>query len=246
MTDFDGLVAIVTGGASGIGAATVQRLRARGAQVGVLDLRDAGPGADLSIACDITDALGVESSVRRVVDSLGQLDVVVNNAGIGAIGTVEDADDDLWHRVLDVNVIGAARVSRSSLPYLRQSRHAAIVNVASYAALVGIPDRCLYSTSKGALASMTRAMAIDHLRDRVRVNAVLPGTVNTPWIQRLLETADDPAEMLASLEARQPMNRLVTADEVANAVAYLASPTNGSTTGVLLPVDGGILGTRPM
>ena len=169
---------------------------------------------------------------------------MVNNAGIGAQGTVEDNPDDEWHRVLDVNVLGMVRVARAALPYLRESDCAAIVNTCSVAATAGIPNRALYSASKGAVLSLTMAMAADHVAEGIRVNCVNPGTADTPWVGRLLEAADDPQAERAALEARQPIGRLVTAREVAEAIAYLASPDAASTTGTALVVDGGMQGLR--
>jgi NAD(P)-dependent dehydrogenase (short-subunit alcohol dehydrogenase family) len=146
--------------------------------------------------------------------------------------------------VLDVNVIGTARVSRAAWPYLRESGHGAVVNTASIAATAGLPDRAVYSASKGAVAALTRAMAADGMPDAIRVNAVNPGTADTPWVARLLDVAPDPAAERAALEARQPHGRLVSAEEVAAAVVYLASPAAGSTTGTELAVDGGMGGLR--
>jgi NAD(P)-dependent dehydrogenase (short-subunit alcohol dehydrogenase family) len=137
-----------------------------------------------------------------------------------------------------------ARVARAALPYLRESDKAAIVNTSSIAATAGLPQRVLYSATKGAVLSMTLAMAADHVRDGVRVNCVNPGTVDTPWVGRLLESALDPAAERAALEGRQPMRRLVDPREVAEAIAYLASPAAASTTGVALAVDGGMQGLR--
>ena len=245
MRDFDGLVAAVTGGASGIGAAIVQVLRDRGARVAALDLAsDVVPKGVLPVRCDVADDASVRAAVETVVAELGGLDVLINNAGIGAQGTVADNDDDEWHRVLDVNLLGVVRVSRAALPHLRRSRSAAIVNTGSIAATAGLADRALYTASKGAVLALTRAMAADHLREGVRVNCVNPGTANTPWIGRLLEKADDPTAEQAALEARQPHGRLVTAEEVAHAAAYLASPTSGSTTGIGMAVDGGMQDLR--
>jgi 2-keto-3-deoxy-L-fuconate dehydrogenase len=243
--EFDGLVALVTGGASGIGAAIAAELVRGGARVAVLDLRaDQVAEPLVGFSCDVSDDASVRAAVQLVADHFGGLDIVVNNAGIGAQGTVADNSDEEWHRVFDINVVGMVRVSRAALPQLRASKAAAIVNTCSIAATAGLPQRALYSATKGAVASLTRAMAADHLREGIRVNCVSPGTADTPWIDRLLATAADPAAERTALEARQPHGRLVRAEEVAGAVAYLASPRAGSTTGVVLPVDGGMQGLR--
>ena len=245
MTDFQGLVAVVTGGASGIGAATARLLLARGARVAVLDRDPSGaPEGTLAVACDITDTAAVDRAVAAVVAALGGLDVLVNNAGIGAVGDVGQNDDAEWARVLDVNVTGIARVSRAALPHLRRSQHPAVVNTCSAAALVGIRQRALYSASKGAVLALTMAMAADHAEEGIRVNAVAPGTADTPWVARLLSAAEDPDAAAEALRRRQPLGRLVSADEVAFAIASLASPVAGSTTGTVLRVDGGMTGLR--
>jgi NAD(P)-dependent dehydrogenase (short-subunit alcohol dehydrogenase family) len=244
MADFDGLRALVTGGASGIGLATARRLAALGATVAVLDLNRLEDSALLSVTADITDDAAVRSAVRQAVGQLSGLDVLVNNAGIGAQGGVEDNTDEEWQRVLDVNVLGLVRVTRAALPALRRSQHAAIVNTCSIAATAGLPQRALYSASKGAVLALTRAMAADLLPENIRVNAVNPGTADTPWIGRLLAKGDDPAAERAALEARQPHGRLVSADEVAAAITYLASPAASSATGTALAVDGGMDGLR--
>lgn len=247
--EFAGLVAAVTGGASGIGAAIATQLQAAGARVAVLDLDPSGaPAGTLGVVCDVSDDASVVAAIDRVVTELGQLDVVVNNAGIGAQGDVAANSDEEWHRVYDINVVGMVRVSRAALPHLRQSKHAAIVNTASIASTAGLPQRALYSATKGAVSALTRAMAADHIREGIRVNAVNPGTANTPWIGRLMDKADDPQAERAALNARQPHGRLVEADEVAGAVLYLASPRSGSTTGSSISVDGGMqeLRLRPI
>jgi NAD(P)-dependent dehydrogenase (short-subunit alcohol dehydrogenase family) len=192
----------------------------------------------------VRDSGAVDDAVRAVAEQLGGIDVLVNNAGIGAIGDIAANGDDEWHRVFDVNVVGIARVTRAALPHLRASQSASIVNTCSVVAHVGLPQRALYGASKGAVAALTLAMAVDHVKDGIRVNAVTPGTADTPWVGRLLGQAADPDEAARGLRARQPMGRLVTADEVAHAIAYLASPLSASTTGTLLAVDGGISGIR--
>jgi NAD(P)-dependent dehydrogenase (short-subunit alcohol dehydrogenase family) len=243
--EFSGLVALVTGGASGIGAAAAKRLSDAGAQVAVLDLNpdDAADGL-FAVRADVADDASVRAAVDAVVAKFGRLDIVVNNAGIGAQGTVEGNDDAEWLRVLNINLLGMVRVSRAALPHLRRSPAAAIVNTGSIAATAGLPERALYSASKGAVHALTRAMAADHLREGIRVNCVSPGTADTPWIGRLLEKAADPAAERAALNARQPHGRMVSPTEVADAIAYLASPASGSNTGVALAVDGGMQNLR--
>jgi NAD(P)-dependent dehydrogenase (short-subunit alcohol dehydrogenase family) len=291
--EFDGLTALVTGGASGIGLATAQHLAARGARVAILDRDTLRPdataagsngnagrgggnaggaasggsggsggnageaangeggrraGALDSFIADVTDDAAVRAAVSAAAEALGGIDILVNNAGIGAIGTVEDNDDDEWRRVFEVNVFGMVRTSRAALPHLRQASQrrgtAVIVNTCSVAAGAGLSQRALYSATKGAVYSLTLAMAADYVTDGIRVACVNPGTADTPLVSRLLDASPDPAAERAALAARQPMGRLVSAAEVAAAIGYLASPLSGATTGVALAVDGGMSGLR--
>jgi len=236
---------VVTGGGSGIGAATVSALRERGARVMVFDRDgDAISGNPDAMVVDVADDASVRAGMAATLAEFSGLDIVVNNAGIGAAGTVEDNPDDEWARVFDVNVFGMVRVSRAALPALRQSAHASIVNTCSVAATAGIPRRALYGASKGAVWALTMAMAADHVDEGIRVNCVNPGTAATPWVGRLLAAAEDPAHEEAALNARQPMGRLVTAEEVAGAILYLASPSAGATTATALYVDGGMQNLR--
>jgi 2-keto-3-deoxy-L-fuconate dehydrogenase len=239
-----GLRVLITGGASGIGLATAVAFDELGASVAILDRAISGPAGFFYEHADVTSAGAVDNAVAVLIDQLGGLDVLVNCAGIGAQGDVSANSDDEWHSVYDVNVVGMVRVTRAAKAALLASPSGAIVNVSSVAATVGLPDRVLYSATKGAVLSMTMAMAADFLPFGVRVNAVNPGTTDTPWIGRLLSSAKKPDEERSALESRQPHGRLVSAEEVAAAIVYLASPASGSTTGTYLAIDGGMQRVR--
>ena len=243
--EFEGLVAVVTGAGSGIGLAVAQHFQDRGAKVYGLDIQEGlmRPHAQF-ITCDIGNPTSVSSAFAEISKHTSVIDILANNAGIGATGTVEDATEEDWQRVLNINVVGTSRISAAAMPLLRKSKSPAIVNTCSIAATAGIPKRAVYSASKGAIMSLTLAMAADHVKEGIRVNCVNPGTADTPWVARLLSQAQDPASERAALEGRQPMGRLVNAQEVASAIAYLASPRQASTTGTILSVDGGMQGLR--
>jgi NAD(P)-dependent dehydrogenase (short-subunit alcohol dehydrogenase family) len=243
--EFKGLVAVVTGAGSGIGLAVAQHFHDNGAKVYGLDLVEGSmsPHADF-IICDIGDPSSVSSAFGELAKQTQVIDILANNAGVGATGTVEDANEEEWHRVLNINVVGTSRISAGAMPMLRRSKSPAIVNTCSIAATAGLPGRAIYSASKGAIMSLTLAMAADHIAEGIRINCVNPGTADTPWVERLLLSAQDPERERAALEARQPMGRLVSAQEVARAIAYLASPRQASTTGTILAVDGGMQGLR--
>ena len=249
MAEFSGLVAVVTGGASGIGLATARLLAERGATVAVLDLAHDGLPEPLhGFTADVSDRTSVGAAIEAVAERFGGIDIVVNNAGISAVGTVEANDDAEWARVLSINVTGMARVTAAALPHLRRSNAASVVNLCSIAALNGLPERALYGASKGAVLALTYALATDHVREGIRVNCVSPGTVHTPFVDRMLAGFADPVKERAALDARQATGRMVTPEEVAGAIAYLASPLAGSTTGSALEVDGGVhnLRMRPL
>lgn len=240
-SEFEGSVAVVTGSGSGIGLATAKLLKSKGATIFGLDLQHGALGdAGTWVSCDISDRASVNAAFEVIRTHVNQIDIVVNNAGIGAIGTILEATDEEWTNVYRVNVVGTALVSAAALPFLLRSETASIVNLCSIAATVGLPARAVYSASKGAVLALTLAMAADFVGDNIRVNCVNPGTADTPWIRRLLSQAADPDAELEALNQRQPIRRLITADEVAQSVCYLASPLQASTTGTVLAVDGGV------
>lgn len=245
MSEFKDLVVLITGGTSGIGRETANQFASKGAQVVIFDKEiDASESNITFIQADVTNSESVEAGMRQISDQFGRLDVVVNNAGISSTGTVEEASEEDWRRVLDINVIGVGRVSAASLPLLRKSKVANIVNVCSIAALNGLPQRAVYSASKGAVLSLTYAMATDHVKEGIRVNCVIPGTVETQFVEKMLQKFADPVAERAALNARQATGRMVTPEEVAGAILYLANPGSGSTTGTALEVDGGVTHLR--
>ena len=244
-TELNGLTAVVTGAGSGIGLAVAQSLHGFGVRVFGLDLNEGKmSGVAKYISCDVGDSTSVARAFQEIATEVDTIDILINNAGIGAIGTVEEASDEEWVRVLNINVIGISRVSAAAMPFLRNSSSASIVNTCSIAATVGLPKRAIYSASKGAVLSLTLAMAADAIKENIRVNCVNPGTTDTPWVNRLLALADDPEAEREKLQARQPTGRLVSTSEVASAILYLAHPAQSSTTGTVLAVDGGIDGLR--
>ena len=232
--EFAGLTAIITGAGSGIGLEVAKGLTERGATVFGFDINQGEMGSAATfIKCDIGDAASVESAFAEFKKASTKLDILINNAGIGSLTTVEKETDEIWHKVLNINVVGTARVSR-----------AAIVNTASVAAIDGIPNRAAYSASKGAILALTLAMATDHLADGIRVNAVNPATTDTPWVKKLLDQSPDAKAARSALESRQPMGRLVSPSEIASAIIFLASPMQASVTGTTLNVDGGMHSLR--
>jgi len=240
---WSGRTALVTGAASGIGAHVVNRLRELGATVVGLDRTHRDEAEPDFLTADVTDRAALAATIGDRFGPSTALDALVNCAGIGAIGTITDNDDAEWHRVLDVNVVGTARVTAAALPALLRSPTAAVVNVSSIAAWAGLPNRALYSASKGAVQALTLATAADFI-GRIRVNCVCPGTVDTPWVGRLLAQAGDAEAERRALAARQPMGRLATTEEVAAAICWLASTEASFVTGTALGVDGGMNGLR--
>jgi len=227
-------VIVVTGAAGGIGTALVDAFENGG---------DVVIGLDIESGFDIRDAAACRSAAHQIYDEHGRIDVLCNNAGVGAVGDVVDAPEEDWSRVFSVNVFGLAFLSAAVLPFMREAGSGAIVNTCSVVANVGLAERAVYSASKGAVMGLTKSMAADEAGWGIRVNCVNPGTVDGPWVRRLIAESEDPAATLAHLEARQPLGRLVGPEEVAAAVMYLAAPTT-YTTGQELILDGGIAGVR--
>jgi NAD(P)-dependent dehydrogenase (short-subunit alcohol dehydrogenase family) len=242
---FDGMVALVTGGSSGIGEATAELITALGGRVAAFDIADStGSPQVFSINGDVRDQASIDHGVERTIREFGRLDLLVNSAGIGSVGDVEVVSDEEWSNVFDVNLFGVVRMVRACLPHIKDSPAGAIVNVSSILATIGVPSRACYAASKGALYSLTFAMAADLATQGVRVNCVIPGTIGTPWVERLLGGATDPEAERKRLTARQPLGRLGNSGEVARAIAFLASPDSGFVTGTALTIDGGMSGLR--
>lgn len=229
-----GRVVVITGAAGGIGGALIDRFRRDG---------DIAVGLDLADGFDVTDPMQCATEADRIVAEHGRIDVLCNNAGISAIGDVVQSTPDDWHRVFAVNVFGVANMSRAALPHMRAAGAGVIVNTCSIVATVGLVQRAVYASSKGAVQALTKAMAADEVRHGIRVNCVSPGTVESPWVQRLVAATDDPAATYEALRRRQPMGDLVSCEAVADAIAYLAAPTTFA-TGIDLLLDGGISGIR--
>jgi 2-keto-3-deoxy-L-fuconate dehydrogenase len=244
-TAFEDSIVVVTGGSAGIGKAVVEAFLAQGARVAVLD-RDTHsvPDGATAFEADVSDDVAVNSAIRRFGDAHGRIDVLVDNAGVSFPATVEDGPLKDWQRIFDINVLGYVRAIRASLPYLRRSKHASIVNMSSCTASTGLRRRVMYSAAKGAIEAMSRAMAADLVHEGIRVNCVSPGTVDTPLIQKLIDAAPDPDEQRRVYGDRQPTGFMLSADEVARAVLYLADPRAVSTVGTVLTVDGGLASLR--
>jgi 2-keto-3-deoxy-L-fuconate dehydrogenase len=232
---------LITGGGRGIGRATAEFFQDGGARVGVIDRDVAGVRSGIyAVRADVTDDDEVAAAVAAVAAALGGIDVLVNNVGVSFVGGIEQGTTQDWARLWDVNVVSHVRVTRAALPHLRRSAAPAIVNISSCTATSGLPDRVLYTATKGAVESMTRAMAVDLLAEGIRVNAVNPGTVGTEFMEEIIDAADDPTALRAQFDGRQATGRMVAPAEVAAAVAYLASPHARSTVGSVLVVDGGL------
>lgn len=239
--DFTGRTAVVTGAGSGIGQAIAELLRDGGAQVVGVDLEPAGvPDGCTPLRVDVSDADAVQQACDRLLAELGSVDVLMNNAGTGSTTDVMSCTPQEWDRVFAVNVRSVFLWTRALLPSMLDRSSGSIVNTASVLALIGAPDRAAYSASKGAIVALTKQVAVQYAGTGVRCNCVCPGTVDSPWVGRLLDSADDPEQARESLVARQPVGRLGTPLEVARAAVYLASDAADFVTGSALVIDGGM------
>jgi len=238
----DGKVALVTGGASGIGAATARELVRAGAEVLIADLNLAAAqalaaelGRAKAIAMDVTQAASVEAARAGI----SRLDILVNNAGIGLVGDVASTSEEDFERVMRVNVHSVFLVTKAMLPLLLES-HGSIVNIGSVAGSVGVKQRFAYCASKGAVQAMTRQIAVDYAK-QIRCNCIAPGTVQTPFVEAYLEKyhAHEKEKVRAELKERQPVGRLGTPEDVAGLVRYLCSREAEFIQGAVVPIDGG-------
>jgi NAD(P)-dependent dehydrogenase (short-subunit alcohol dehydrogenase family) len=237
-----GKIALVTGAGSGIGLATARRLADEGAVVvaGLLDetQRPAVAGLD-ALLLDVRSEADWGRALRHVATAHGGLDVLVNSAGIHRPGTAEDTTAELWGEIMAANLWGTFLGCRTAIPLLRRRGGGAIVNLSSIAGIRGVPGSVAYNASKGGVVALTMALAADHAVDGIRVNCVCPGAIETPIIEQIVAAAPDPAALRAMLVARHPMGRLGRPEEVAAAIAFLASDDASFMTGVALPVDSG-------
>lgn len=246
----DGKIALITGAGSGIGRAMTVLFAREGAAVLAADVnqagadetvrlvRDAGGRAE-ALKADVSRSADVQAMIAGCLQAFGRIDVLCNNAGIGSTQTVVDTPEEVWSRVFEVNVTGTFLGCKYAIPHMIEAGGGAIVNTASVAGLVGIKNRAAYCASKGAVVLLTKSIALDYVNEGIRCNCVCPGTVGSPWVERLLAVASDPAAERASLEARQPMGRLGTPEEIAEAALYLASDAASFVTGSELVIDGG-------
>jgi NAD(P)-dependent dehydrogenase (short-subunit alcohol dehydrogenase family) len=241
-------ICIITGGASGIGKAACVMFAREGATVIVADksLKPAAEVASLAgngavaMEMDAADSKSVQRTTRQTVERFGRIDVLVNNAGYGIPGNVVQTDEDDWDRLMAVNVNGVFFGCKYAIPVMQRQGGGAIVNTASIVATVGIRDRAAYCASKGAVAALTRAMALDHVADNIRINAIAPGTIDSPYFQDMFAKSPRAAELRRELEARQAMNRLGKPEEIAAGMLFLASDEASFMTGSILTIDGGM------
>ncbi len=245
-------VALITGAGSGIGRAMAQVFSKEGAKIIVADYSEEGGrgtvelvthagGEAVFIPVNVTDSASVQEMVRQALPAYGRIDILCNNAGVGSTQTVIDTDEATWDRVFAVDVKGVFLCSKYVLPHMIAAGKGTIMNTASVAGLTGLVNRAAYCAAKGAVVTLTKAMALDHVGQGIRVNCICPGTVDTPWVAGLMNQTEDPVATRAALVARFPMGRLAEAEEIALGALYLVSDESAYMTGSALVIDGGFL-----
>ena len=246
-------VTVITGAGSGIGREMALLFSSEGSAILAADvrqeavdetarmMRDKMPDARIeTFQVDVTNWEQVQAMIKKAIDTFGRVDILCNNAGIGHIGDVLKVDEATFDRVMDVNVKGPFWGTKAVVPHMLDRGSGIIINTASVAGMIGLPERAIYCTSKGAVIALTKQVAVQYATKGIRCNCICPGTVDTPWVENLLSQADDPAQMRRNLIARQPLGRLGTPQEVAKAALYLASEDASFITGTALVIDGGI------
>jgi dihydroanticapsin dehydrogenase len=243
MTDFDGRVAIVTGAAGGVGGAVTRQLVERGGSVVAVDVADAVRGLEservAAVQGDVSVADTADRAVATAKERFGGLDVLVNNAAQIIYTGILDTSEDEWDRVMAVNVKSMFLHSKAAIPAILERGGGAIVNTASISGLIGMPGQAVYCASKGAVVQLTRQLAVEFGPQGIRVNAVAPGAIETPFLTNLVNSTDDPAGLTAHIAAEHPLNRIANPEEIARAILWLASDAASFTTGTILAADGG-------
>lgn len=251
MGKLESQVALVTGAGNGIGRGISLRLAREGAAIGVLDCDNVacrqvadeicgGGGTALALHCDVSDSAAVISAVEQLANQLGPPTLAVHSAAIMPTGTILETTEAQWNRAHEINVRGAYLMCREVLPHMLRLRQGSIVFISSITGLNGLPGLAAYSSTKGALISLARALAIDHARDGIRVNSIAPGTIDSPMLQAFVAAQANPEETRRAFDEIQPRGRIGTIDEVANLVAFLASEESSLISGAAVPADGGM------
>jgi 2-keto-3-deoxy-L-fuconate dehydrogenase len=256
MFRLDGKTAIVTGGGSGIGLATCQLFAQQGARVAVVDLQEAAAqeaamritdagGTAAAFRCDVARAAEVDATFDRIAEALGGPHILVNNAGIAHVGTIETTSEADFDRLMGVNVKGAFLCAKAAVRHFLARGGGVIVNMSSIAAVIGVPERLAYSTTKGAVHAMTYSIAVDYMKKNIRCNSIVPARVHTPFVDGFVKKSypGREEEMLQKLHAYQPIGRMGKPEEVAALALYLCSEEASFITGQAFPIDGGVLVT---
>ncbi|MGE7611460.1 SDR family NAD(P)-dependent oxidoreductase [Paenibacillus sp. NPDC101420] len=245
-------IIIITGAGSGIGKSTAALFASEGATVIIADVQEdsgkaavteieATGGNAMFIPCDVTDASSTTVMADQVFNTFGCIDVLFNNAGISGVGAVHEVSEEVWERVMRVNVTGVFLTCKAVLPYMMKTKKGSIINMSSGIAEIGVAERASYSASKGAVLSLTKAMQVDYAPYGIRVNALLPGTIMTPFVEGYLKTSLDPEASVAAIKRRQLSGELGKPEDVARAALFLASDESGFVMGSPLYVDGGLV-----